>query len=94
MNNPQTGVPVRTVQQDPLLVRYGLIGATFAIIGLLIAIALPNFLVARKRAQQRSCVANLRQIDGAVNQYALENKLSTGAAAATANISCSIAIRE
>ena len=43
-----------------------------AIIGLLIAIALPNFLVARKRSQMRSCVANLRQIDGAISQLMTE----------------------
>ena len=47
-----------------------------AIIGLLIAIALPNFLVARKRAQQRSCVANLRQIDGAVSQLMTEGAVT------------------
>jgi prepilin-type N-terminal cleavage/methylation domain-containing protein len=45
-----------------------------AIIGLLAAIAIPNFVKARATAQKNSCVANLKQIDGAVQQWALENK--------------------
>ena len=45
-----------------------------AIIGLLAAIAIPNFVKARTTAQKNSCIANLKQIDGAVQQWALENK--------------------
>ena len=45
-----------------------------AIIGLLAAIAIPNFVKARTKAQQNSCINNLRQIDGAKSQWALENK--------------------
>ncbi len=45
-----------------------------AIIGLLAAIAIPNFVKARATAQKNSCIANLKQIDGAVQQWALENK--------------------
>ncbi len=45
-----------------------------AIIGLLAAIAIPNFVRARNTAQQNSCINNLRQIDGAKQQWALENK--------------------
>ena len=45
-----------------------------AIIGLLAAIAIPNFVKARSNAQQKACIANLKQIDGAVQQWALENK--------------------
>ena len=44
-----------------------------AIIGLLAAIAIPNFLKARATAQQNACINNLRQIDGAKQQWALEN---------------------
>ena len=44
-----------------------------AIIGLLAAIAIPNFVKARKTAQGNACVNNLRQIDAAVQQYALEH---------------------
>src|SRR5438034_8835947 len=50
-----------------------------AIIGLLAAIAIPNFVKARTTSQQNACINNLRQLDGAVQQYALENKLSSSA---------------
>lgn len=44
-----------------------------AIIGLLAAIAIPNFVKARVTSQQNACINNLRQFDGAVQQWALEN---------------------
>jgi prepilin-type N-terminal cleavage/methylation domain-containing protein len=43
-----------------------------AIIGLLAAIAIPNFIRARTTSQQNACINNLRQIDGAKQQWALE----------------------
>lgn len=49
-----------------------------AIIGLLAAIAIPNFVRARESAQTNSCINNLRQIDGAIQQWALENRAATG----------------
>src|SRR6266404_6025846 len=49
-----------------------------AIIGLLAAIAIPNFIKARTTAQKNACINNLRQIDGAEQQWALETKASTG----------------
>ena len=45
-----------------------------AIIGLLAAIAIPNFVKARTTSQQNACINNLRQYDGAVQVWALENK--------------------
>ncbi len=57
-----------------------------AIIGLLAAIAIPNFVRARETAQANACVNNLRQIDGAVDQYALEAGLTTGDDAPMANL--------
>lgn len=51
-----------------------------AIIGLLAAIAIPNFVKARATSQANACINNLRQIDAAANQFALEAKLTTGAA--------------
>jgi len=51
-----------------------------AIIGLLAAIAIPNFVKARTTAQKNACINNLRQIDGAIQQWALENKKDTAAA--------------
>src|ERR1700677_1325100 len=47
-----------------------------AIIGLLAAIAIPNFIRARTTSQQNACINNLRQIDGAKQQWALELKVS------------------
>jgi prepilin-type N-terminal cleavage/methylation domain-containing protein len=51
-----------------------------AIIGLLAAIAIPNFVKARTSAQKNACIANMRQIEGAKEQWALENKKTEGAA--------------
>jgi prepilin-type N-terminal cleavage/methylation domain-containing protein len=45
-----------------------------AIIGMLAAIAIPNFVKARTTAQKNACINNLRQLDGAIQQFALENK--------------------
>jgi prepilin-type N-terminal cleavage/methylation domain-containing protein len=53
-----------------------------AIIGLLAAIAIPNFVHARTTAQMNACINNLRQIDAAIQQYALENNLGASAAVA------------
>ena len=50
-----------------------------AIIGLLAAIAIPNFVKARATAQKNACINNLRQIDGAKEQWALEERKSSGA---------------
>ena len=50
------------------------------IIGILVAIAIPVFNAARATAQQRSCYANQRTIDGAVQQWVAssgENDAST-----------------
>lgn len=49
-----------------------------AIIGILIAIAVPGFIKARTTSQKRACQENLQKIDGAVEQWALENKKKTG----------------
>ena len=57
-----------------------------AIIGLLAAIAIPNFVRARTTSQANACINNLRQMDGAVQQYALENKLSSASAYALGNL--------
>jgi len=43
-----------------------------AIIGLLAAIAIPNFVRARGTTQTNACINNLRQIDGAAQLWALE----------------------
>jgi prepilin-type N-terminal cleavage/methylation domain-containing protein len=45
-----------------------------AIIGLLAAIAVPNFVKARSASQVNACIANLKQMEGAKATWALENK--------------------
>ena len=48
-----------------------------AIIGLLAAIAIPNFVKARTASQKNACIANLKQMDGAKATWALEQKKQT-----------------
>ena len=50
-----------------------------AIIGLLAAIAIPNFVKARATSQQNACINNMRQITAAVNEWALETGQQTAA---------------
>ncbi len=50
-----------------------------AIIALLAAIAVPNFLRARKRSQATRILEDLRMIDAAIDQYAIETNKTTGA---------------
>jgi prepilin-type N-terminal cleavage/methylation domain-containing protein len=49
-----------------------------AIIALLAAIAVPGFLRARKRSQASKIINDLRLIDSAVDQYAIETTKKTG----------------
>jgi len=58
-----------------------------AIIGLLAAIAIPNFIRARTTSQKNACINNLRQIDGAIQQWALENKKAAAATVAFTDVS-------
>ena len=53
-----------------------------AIIALLAAIAVPGFLRARKRSQASRILNDLRLIDSAVDQYAIETNKASGAAVA------------
>jgi len=45
-----------------------------AIIGLLATIAIPNYVQSRKEAYKVTCISNLRQIDGAVQTWALAQR--------------------
>jgi prepilin-type N-terminal cleavage/methylation domain-containing protein len=53
-----------------------------AIIALLAAIAVPGFLRARKRSQASRIINDLRLIDSAVDQYAIETNKTSGATVA------------
>jgi hypothetical protein len=54
----------------------GYLGIAWAIfvIPLLLAIAIPNFVKARDTAMENACINNLRQIDAAKQEWALDNK--------------------
>ena len=54
-----------------------------AIIALLAAIAVPGFLRARKRSQASKILNDLRMIDAAVDQYAIETNRASGATVGT-----------
>src|SRR5438045_1719895 len=56
-----------------------------AIIALLAAIAVPGFLRARKRSQASRILNDLRMIDSACDQYAIETNRRTGDAVAVAD---------
>ena len=49
-----------------------------AIIGLLAAIAISNFMYVRSTSQANACINNMHQIDGAVTEWALEKGKKTG----------------
>jgi prepilin-type N-terminal cleavage/methylation domain-containing protein len=50
------------------------------IIGILMAIAVPNFIRARESSRTSACIANLKQIDSAKEQFAMDAKLAQGGA--------------
>lgn len=57
-----------------------------AIIGIIVAIAVPAFLRARENARGRACQENLMKIDGSVEQWALDFRQSNGATVTMAGI--------
>ena len=57
-----------------------------AIIALLAAIAIPNFVKARTASQKSACIANLKQIDGAKATWALEQKKTSADVPTTADL--------
>jgi len=48
------------------------------IIGILLAIAVPNFIKARETSRAKACQSNLRQIDAGKEQWAMDNKAADG----------------
>jgi len=57
-----------------------------AIIGLLAAIAIPNFIQARTQAQMNACINNLRILDAAKQQWAIETNQVATAVPVAANL--------
>lgn len=56
------------------------------IIGILLAIAVPNFIKARESSRKQTCIANLKQIDSAKEQCAMEQKWDSGNACSFADL--------
>lgn len=48
------------------------------IIGILMSIAVPSFIQARQTARRSSCLANMKEIETAKEQWAMDNKKSNG----------------
>ena len=57
-----------------------------AIIGLLAALAVPSFMKARQNSQKNSCIENLRQVDGAKEECAMEMKMNQGDTVTTTDL--------
>jgi prepilin-type N-terminal cleavage/methylation domain-containing protein len=56
------------------------------IIGILLAIAVPNFIRARESSRAKSCVANLKQIESAKEQWAMDTKATPTATPLTTDL--------
>ena len=54
------------------------------------AVAIPNVVMTRCGGSEGSCINNLRQIDGAKEQWALENKMTNGAPVVVAEVNAYI----
>ena len=79
----KSGMPTWAI----VLIVLGVVGVVgIAVIGMLAAIAVPNFVRARSTAQMNACINNLRQIDGAIQQWALETKQAAGASVSQTDV--------
>jgi len=56
------------------------------IIGILLAIAVPNFIQARNSSRTQSCISNLKQIDAAKQQWAMDTRQGGGVTPAQADL--------
>ncbi len=87
---PSCGSPIDVPEKQSALpwimgclVAFLVIPVIIAIIGLLAAIAIPSFVKARSTSQLNACINNMRYIDSAKEQWAMEVKASTGQAVDT-----------
>ncbi len=56
------------------------------IIGILLAVAIPSFVQARESSRAKACVANLKQIDSAKQQWAMDQKAGSTASPAQSDL--------
>lgn len=57
-----------------------------SIIGLLAAVSIPNYVKTREVSHRKACIGNLRQLEGAVQSWAIETRKSSGAAIISAEL--------
>ena len=62
------------------------IGLSIFLVPMMMAIAIPNFVKARETAQRNACINNLRMIDAAKNEWALENSKTNGSPVTQADL--------
>jgi hypothetical protein len=63
-----------------LVTGYVSIALSIFLVPMMMAIAIPNFVKARSTAQANACINNLREIDAAANQFAMEHNKTNGEA--------------
>lgn len=56
------------------------------VLGILMAIALPNWVRAHEQSSRRSCLSNLRQMEQAKERFAIEQRKPQGGAMAWADL--------
>jgi prepilin-type N-terminal cleavage/methylation domain-containing protein len=56
------------------------------IIGILLAIAVPNFMTARDSSRTQACISNLEEISAAKEQYAMDARLTDSATPTSGNL--------
>ena len=56
------------------------------IIGILLAIAVPNFVTAREKSRTKSCIANMKQIQSGKEQWAMDTNAAATATPTAANL--------
>ena len=56
------------------------------LIGILLAIAVPNFIYAREQSRRKACIGNLRKIEWAKDAYLMDNNLDNNTAITATNI--------
>src|SRR5437660_12880373 len=72
--NTEISMNIKTLRKDGFTLLEIMIVVAF--IGMLAAIAIPTFIRARATSQTHACINNLRQIDGAIQQWTLEKNKS------------------